>query len=331
MQLTDPIYRALGIVASVNRRLWLIRVNFIPLNVALMVVLAAGVVAGYDQLTDAASNDERPVPQTLAVLLSSGTPVQSYVQVQGTLFADAPLQYGTEGKDGELKTVERSWAPLFDAGTGNALMVELAPGRGGSEPADVAITGMLRPLPSHLHTHLAETNFKHRGVTVESRFMLVEGEQPAALASGALIGAGCALLLLGFAAAMFCRNVVFRAEAASAGNPLASLPSDEPLLVSGRLFLNDKVSQHFANMPAAVGTLDTGETAIVSNIDASSRFMGVKTQDRAGLWTMTFRPGTVHDAQTGHVFDGMRKRRALRFRYMNDATGRQECAVIAMA
>lgn len=332
MQLTDTVYRVLGIVASVNRRLWLIRVNFIPLNAALMVLLAGGVVVGADQLGDAASNRKDAVPQTLAVLLSAGEAEQSYVTVQGTLYADAPLEYGTEAANGKPGTVERSWAPLLDEGTGKALMVELARGRRTQkDPQDTALTGMLRPLPPFLHKHLAATAFKHRGVTVESRFMLVEGEQPPALTSGVLLACACGVLLLAFATAIFRRNVVFRSAGAAPADALGTLPADARLLVSGRLCLNEKTNQYFSNMPAAIGTIETGETVIVSNIDASSRFMGMKTSDRAGLWAMTFRPGTVHDAEDGHVFDGWTKRRALRFRFMNDATGRQECAVIAFA
>ena len=331
-QLTDAMYRTLGVVASVNRRLWLIRVNFIPVNIALMALLAVGAFVGVEKLGDAVLNRRDADPQTLAVLLSEGEPKQSYVTVQGTLYADAPLEWGTEATDGKPGTVERSWAPLLDGGTGKALMVEIARGRSQrEEPEDTALTGMLRPLPPQLHKYLATTNFKHRGVMVESRFMLVEGEQPAALALGATIAISCGFLLFAFAAAMYWRNVVFRAEGAAPSHALETLQTDGQLLVSGRLFLDEKTSQFFSNMPAAIGTVETGETVIVSNIDASSRFMGVKTSDRAGLWTLTFRPGTVHDAEDGHVFDGWTKRRALRFRYMNDVTGRQEYAVVAMA
>jgi hypothetical protein len=332
MHLTDSVYRALGVIASVNRRLWLIRVNFIPLNVAVMVLLGAGVFVGLEQVVDAASNQRTAVPQTLAVLLSAGEPKQSYVTIQGRLYADAPLEYGTEGTDGKPGKVERSWAPLLDEGTGKVLMVELARNRPQQkDPEDTALTGMLRPLPPHLRKYLSDNAFKHRGVIVESRFMLVEGEQPAQFAANAFIASACGLLLLAFAAAMFWRNVVFRSDGGATPDALATMQADGRLLVSGRLFLNEKTSQFFSNMPAAMGTVETGETVIVSNIDASSRFMGVKTSDRAGLWTMTFRPGTLQDAEEGHVFDGWTKRRAIRFRYINDVTGRQERAVVAMA
>jgi hypothetical protein len=56
MHLTDPVYRLLGVVASINRRLWLIRVNFVPLNVVAMVLLGVATVAGYDQLNDTMGN-----------------------------------------------------------------------------------------------------------------------------------------------------------------------------------------------------------------------------------------------------------------------------------
>jgi hypothetical protein len=331
MHLTDPVYRFLGVVASINRRLWLIRVNFIPLNVALMFGLLVAVVAGYSQLSEGLANQQDAAPQSLAVLLSAGRPTQDYVAVQGKLFTDARLEYGTEGSDGKLKRVEKRWAPLLDSGTGKVLLVQLARSRPNrEEPEDLTIKGMLRPMPPNLHNRLASSSFMFAGAPVESRFMLVEGQHPEEWSSGALLAVGCGLLLVAFAAATFWRNVVFRKDGPAA-DALAAIQSAPELKVSGRMFLNEKISQHFANMPAAFGTLESGELAMVSNIDASSRFMGVKTSDRSGLWTIAIVPGSVTDSEAGHVFWGFKKWRAVRFRYVNRSTGRHEQVVVATA
>jgi hypothetical protein len=228
--------------------------------------------------------------------------------------------------------VDRTWAPLLDEGTGKALMVQLARGRRNhEEPEDLTLQGMLRPLPPNLHNRLASSGFKFAGVPVEPRFMLVEGEHPQDFASGALLAGGAGLLLLAFVVATFWRNVVFRAEGATGSDALSIVQRSQKLFVSGKMTLNEKTKQHFANMPAAVGTLETGEIALVSNIDASSRFMGVKTSDRAGFWTIAIVPSSVTDAETGHVFAGFKKRPAVRFRYRDGLTGKQERVVVATA
>ena len=332
MPLTEPVYRMLGVVASINRRLWLIRVNFIPLNVAVMVLLGVGTVAGFDQLNDTVGNEREAQPHTLAVLLSAGAPKQDYVTVQGKLFTDARLEWGTEGENGKLKTVEKTWAPLVDEGTGKALMVQLAKGRRNrEEPEDLTLKGMLRPLPPNLHKRLESAAFKFAGVPIEPRFMLVEGEHPQDLGSGLLLAGGAGVLLLAFVVSSLWRNVVFRSEGATGNDALSVVRGTEKLLVSGRMMLNEKTHQYFVNMPAAAGTLESGAIALVSNIDASSRFMGIKTSDRSGLWTIAIVPSSVTDAETGHVFCGLKKAPAVRFRYVDALTGRRERLVVATA
>src|SRR5687767_5532733 len=50
MNVLDPLWRLLGIIAATNNALWLFRINFIPLNVALIGGLAFGTYAGYEEL-----------------------------------------------------------------------------------------------------------------------------------------------------------------------------------------------------------------------------------------------------------------------------------------
>ena len=103
-----------------------------------------------------------------------------------------------------------------------------------------------------------------------------------------------------------------------------------PLLVSGRLTLDEKKRQFFTNMPAIVHRGETGEIALVSHITQTSKFYGVKTSEHSGLWILPMRPGGLTEAQTGFVFWGLKKMPATRFRYINAMTGATEQAVVAI-
>ena len=201
--------------------------------------------------------------------------------------------------------------------------------RNREELEDLTLKGMLRPLPPNLQKRLESTAFTFAGVPVEPRFMRIEGEHPQNLGSRLLLAGGAGVLLLAFVVSS--SGVVFRSESATGSDTLSVVRRTEKLLVSGRMMLNEKPNQYFVNMPAVAGTLESGEIALVSNIDASSRFMGIKTSDRSGPWTIAIVPSGVTDAETGHVFCGLKKVPAVRFRYVDVLTGRREPVVVATA
>ena len=87
MGLLEGVYRAIGAVAKVNRRLSLMRINFLPLNLLLMCVLALGVSIGVAQLRDVQNNSAAPLSQPLTTILGPGAGSRSFVTVSGTLFA----------------------------------------------------------------------------------------------------------------------------------------------------------------------------------------------------------------------------------------------------
>ena len=196
-------------------------------------------------------------------------------------------------------------------------------------PEEVTVTGMLRPLNGPLEKKLREDGYKYDGIPVEQRYMLVEGEAPGSFggAVALIVTSGVLLAMFGFAVVR--RNVIFIPAALTHETAMDTAPPST-VFVSGTLVL-DKTSRHFAHMPAGIGSLPSGDLAIVSNIDASSRFMGFTTADRAGLWLMAIQRGTVTDTQLGHVFWGFNKFRAVRFRYASVRTGRPERAVVAAA
>ena len=323
------LYRLLGVVASVNGRLWLIRVNFIPANVGVFILLIWGAVSGFDQFFEAQRNGDTPRTQPLGtVLMYASDPVQRYVSVKGVLFTGERMEQGKKGSNGELESVVKAWAPLVDPQTRRALLVQLSPQRTLDDRTTTAtITGMLRPMDSRLRGELTEGVYKEDGKHIDQRFVLVEGDTPAAPLGAFLLGISCTALLGLFAFAAAKRNVIFMPISGSE----TPLPAQETpsLFISGKLHLDEKNRQRFVNVPAAVGTLQSGDIAIVSNIDASSRWMGIKTADRAGVWMMAIRPGSMTEVQHGYLFSGLSRRRAVRFRYVSAMDGGSERAVVA--
>ena len=329
MTLLDPLYRLLGIVASINGRMSLVRVNFIPSNVGVFVLLVWGAVSGFDQFFEAQRNGDTPRMQALGTVLTyASDPEQQYVSVKGLLMTGARMEYGQTGANGEITSVEKAWAPLVDPATRRAVLVQLGPQRPLDDTSTVTtITGMLRPMESRLRSELTEGSFKEDGKQIDQRFVLVEGETPSPAALALLLGAGCGGLLALFTIAAVKRNVIFMPLSTSDGPvPAQETPS---LFVSGKLHLDEQNRQRFVNVPAAVGTLESGDLAIVSNIDASSRWMGMKTADRAGMWMLAIRPGSTTDVQHGYVYSGWTRLRAVRFRYVSAMDGANERAVLS--
>jgi hypothetical protein len=248
---------------------------------------------------------------------------------------DARLAFGDKGSAGNLELKDYTWVPLLDDATGKAILVQFAADH--SFPAngsDVTLQGILRPVTSTLSRRLSQDRYMHAGMPIERRFMLVEGRRPGSLGFPVTTASVCALLVLALVWATLTRNVIFLPDdgGPSAGAAMIfDRPSHEPLLVSGTLTLDGKTRRFFNNMPAIIHRMDSGETALVSHIETSSTFMGMKTAQHSGLWVLGIRPGSITETQTGHVFWGLEKRRALRFRYVCAMTGTSARAVAASA
>ena len=98
MGLLEGVYRAIGAVAKVNRRLSLMRINFLPLNLLLMGALALGLSIGVAQLRDVQNNSAAPLSQPLTTILGPGAGSRSFVTVSGTLFAAGRLDTGRRAR-----------------------------------------------------------------------------------------------------------------------------------------------------------------------------------------------------------------------------------------
>ena len=326
-------YRVLGLVAPVNQRMSRFRVNFIPTNLAVMFVLgltAAGCGRTFFAVLEARSAPER---QPLSELLGTPRP-PNYVAVEGRLATDARIDVGPKGSVGNLQTTDYAWAPLVDRSTRKAILVQFPADRTFDPNAEeVTVEGMLRPITRDVSRQLSQKNFMHAGLSIDRRFMLVEGRRPGSLGGPMWYGGIAAIMLLALVWTTMTRNVVFMPSdrAPVVGGVAAQASATEPLLVSGTLAMDAATRRFFTNMPAAMGRTQNGDTTLFSHIETSTTVWGMKTNERSGLWVLGIRSGSITEAQPGHVFWGTRKFQAIRFRYVSALTGTSEHAVVASA
>ena len=333
MAIVEGIYRLLGVIAPINQRLGRLRLNFIPANILLMLGLGALAVISWNSVARVMAARRTPEPQTVDALVSTTRFARGYVAVEGQLMADARLALDANGSTGNLELADATWAPLVDAATGHAVLVQFdAEHAFPANGAGVTVEGMLRPVNSLVARRLKETKYVHAGIAIDRRFMVIAGRQPGSLEGPLVTGTVFGVLALALLTTMFWRNVVFMPGEPSLSGGRADLletASAGPLLVSGTLALDAKTRRFFTNMPAVMQRTETGDTALLSHIVTSSTYFGVKTNEQSGVWMLAMRPGSITEAQAGHVFWGFTKMRATRFRYVNAMNGASERAVIA--
>ena len=322
----SALYRVLGIVAKMNATLWRFRINFMPINVLLVGGLA---VWGFGELNSAiegSHNDATPRAVSIQQIHDEANPPQNYVAVTGLDVPKALYEFGNKDAGGEITRVERSWSPLVDTASQRILLVQ----RSGKTPGGVAheatITGMLRELPEDVRRGLATHHDTVQGLSVETRYTLVADEQPADSMTSALTAAVVLSIVALFVIATIKRNTIFRR--ADFGSPVSKVKSVDQLTVAatGTFTLEQeghKIEKRFVAMPALLAHLDNGNPALFSNIDASSRFMGITTSKRAGVWTLAIETGSVKALRVGYLYWGASRRPALRFSYTSAGVKRQ--------
>src|SRR6476620_6362732 len=185
----SAFHYVLGVVAKMNASMWRFRINFMPINVLLIGALG---VWGFGELSSAiegSHNDTTPLAVSVQQIHDETSPAQTYVAVTGLDIPSALFEFGNKGADGEITSVERSWAPLVDTVSQRILLVQ----RSGKTPGGVAhtatIAGMLRELPGDVRKGLAAHHDSLQGLPVETRYTLVAGEQPADSMTSALTAA----------------------------------------------------------------------------------------------------------------------------------------------
>jgi hypothetical protein len=318
----------LGAVAKANLALWRYRINFVPLNVPIILGLGALGVASWSATAEALRNSEAPLQVSLEQIRA--TPIaQNYVSVSGLAIPEAVYEYGDTAANGELTSVDRSWFPLVDGDSRRVLLVQREGKLPGGQPREETVIGMLRDLTTNVQASLAADGYQLEGFPVETRYMLVDGERPGSpwlygIATGLIV-----FTLVCVAIATGLRNTIFQRSDRIRGMPINMDPNQSALVnATGRFVLDAKTGQRFVDMPATLGGRD-GSTILTSNIDASSRFMGFVTSKRSGIWTVSGKPRSIADGEFGYQYFGLGRRHAFRFSYADPTDGKRRTAIVA--
>lgn len=92
--------------------------------------------------------------------------------------------------------------------------------------------------------------------------------------------------------------------------------------------LDARTNRRF-NHVAASFTVVEGRPVLLSSIQVSSRFMGIRTSEQAGTWFIAINAATVKDAEFGFLYYGLTRHPALRFRHTDAKFGDQRVAISA--
>lgn len=319
-------YRLLGIAARINESASRLRVNFIPVNLAMMLVLGFGsFLTGVGAIVEAGETGPPRSVRLVDVLAHRGTE-RRFVRMAGNLDPTVSLQ--ARSGDGDEDAVTKTWVPLVDGSGKRGILVEL---HGTSPVTDagrtVELIGRLESLDTDLLAKLQEKKGKVGGIKIDTDLALVEGSQPVnpfVLALLSLLTGIPAALLFITAAKQY---VVFRKVPLLPGAPVGELPDKIDLRMTGRFVLDGRNGRRFLDVPSVSGPSETGELLFVSNIDASSRFFGITTSNQKGYWVIAVQPGSLQAPEPGVLYLGTAARPALRLRYRPASGGPVETAV----
>ncbi len=317
----DLLFRILGVAARVTESLSRRSINFIPLHLALMAGCAVACVAAGSVALDGLRNAGPPRELTVARIVAENPPTGSYVRVTGELTPTHGLKLITTKKKSQEKRVSSVFVPLSDPGAPKqALLVqmktkELETVRGGR----VIVTGTLKSVPGTLEKKLTADNNRVGPFEVVATRVLAEGDTPEdPVVMGSLAGAaGLVALLMLFS--MLRRYTIFRVTPAENWNQAPGAPGTEAF-ATGRFTLEEKnARKYFVRMPAVFGDTEDGNWAILANIDASSHFMGFRTRDRSGIWSISMSPREVRTLERGILYYGMDSLPSLRIRFEGES------------
>jgi len=306
------------------------RVNFIPINfgvIALLVMLALG---GIGASVDALNNGKQPRPAPVSEILAHTNMRRNYVAAQGAFFPDSGFQEIEKSSN----HTENRYDPLVDIEGRRAILVKRADDSplDPSRPTKATVVGMLTSLPADLRKHIEEEGGKIDDVALDTEYMLAEGAKPGSAALLVPATLLCLVVCAAFIVTLLMKYVVFQKTGDNAMGLAAAPAMPEQgisLRVTGRMAMDARNAKRFLNVPSVIAKLDTGEVALVSNIDASSRFMGVTTQKRAGLWAIVLQPNSLNKFDKGILYDGLKGYPALRLHYKEAGTNAQAKAILS--
>src|SRR5688572_955020 len=192
------VYRALGVAAAVNNTLSRYRVNFVPSNVIIGFVAVCVFVFNAGGWLEAVDNGNAARPVNLGRLSPGAIGRANFIRTSGMLVPGAGYQYGEQDDDGNITKLKMEFVPIVDRESARGLFVQLPESYGfGTEPRDIEISGMVRPMQEFLARELRQSNFEYGGVQMLPDYILVADETPGDAASwqlGAALSGGLALV-----------------------------------------------------------------------------------------------------------------------------------------
>ena len=311
--------------------------NGIPLNWLVMLLVGVFLGLAVSEARESLVNRSREtVHLTVVGAVTRADLLGRRVAVKGRIALEHALSPGGEKEEAP----ERAWIPMFNPERTRAMYVEV---NLEEVPTDDVreewVTGMLRPLNRDLKSHLMTSGLLIDGVAPDAQHMIVAGERPPRLWIWLTVAAILAVVLLAMLLVVPLRYTIFRRtrqgltdvdlRAAAAPTATADAAGDAGLRVTGRFALTPTDTQRFLNVPAVIAELESGETAFVSNIDASIDHMGA-VERRAGAWIIVMKHGTLSPPEYGDLYTG-RRHPALRIRFTDATTGKPSSAILAFS
>jgi hypothetical protein len=299
-------HRILGLLAAVSYRMSRLRINFVPVNIVVLVLLVVVAQHGVRMIAEARAS--KPAAQRLTVsdVLSDRARRQPHIELQGFIDAGVVLESGRKRRGQEQSVrIDEKYAPMVDETGRRGLLIRLPRGWRYAS-ATMTVTGMLRPMPAGIRKALIDAGGTMNRISVNPDYFLAIGEAPATTMQGGSLVLGCSLVLLPWGVVLFRRHVIFRPtpgiRAASAYT--AHHCGDVDMRFSGRMTLNGRHAQWFVAVPAAASMTPSEGLTFLSNIDASRSFMGIRTATRVGTWASSYAPDTILNLRLGEQFVG---------------------------
>lgn len=319
----DLLYRFFGLVARIMEKGSRFSVNMIPVSWIAAFLLAFVFALSVHKIIESHRNSSGMKKSTIAQIIN-GDWEDRLVEVPFEVDTDQSME-----KTDKSGKVISEYVAVVDPEHKHGIILEVTGSEnlnrvrtswGGTNHA----TGMVRKIDNLVAKEVRAGGFGIPAYTSRD-FMLVLNDDPADMSAGIFGAAASGVLLAAMILAFVFRYTVFRR---GGGLPDES-PAERPVSVALGVFHLENVARRFHGVGAIPLLLDDGNLGLLSNVDASSRFMGAVTKNLQGIWAMIPKQGTVQPPEFGRCYLGFSSLPAMRIRYTDAVDGKPRKAVIA--
>lgn len=323
----DLVHRALGVAAAFASSTARLSINFVPILAVVMIGFGALAVYASNEVRYALANGAEPKLTTVADTRRLDDAEGHFVSLRGELIAEPLFEYTETRRGSRSSTTKASYFALLDADGKTALLVQT---QGTTRPTvatgAVGLLGMLMPMKSDLQRELDRSSGSFGEVSFDRRFVLEFGRRPGSVALWSSLAAVGSLALLALLTAWSRRYVIFRVDDAAVVSPASPPPGEAIYAWSSAVFTFNGVRKRFTWVPGGLVAAD-GRIVVCANVDASSRFMGFKTSDLAGVWMVDLALDGLPQLELGYQYYGRRRLPAVRVFHRQG--GKQATTVLA--